>query len=411
MEELLARLGKPYLAAPCVHIAGTKGKGSTAAMVASVLTASGYRTGLYTSPHLVDIRERIRVDGKLISRAALVSCVEQLKPEVASVNARAAYGRLTTFEVLTALGFLYFARQGVDFQVVEVGLGGRLDATNVVRPEVCAITTLGLDHTDMLGDTLAKIAAEKAGIIKLGVPLVSAPQKPEAASVIEGFCQRRSAMLIRAGVDITCASLGERQNMQVLKINGRHGQYQVELPLYGRFQQDNAVVAVGVLEVLAERGFQITAQSIVNGLRQVRWPGRFQIIRRRPLVVTDGAHNLQAAYALKNALVDFLKDRPRCKRVLVMGMSSDKDYAAVVHELAGLFDAAVITQSQHPRALAIDALAKAFADMAVTVITAPNIHVALDEAIRLGGTNAFICATGSLFIAGEALQWARKPSH
>ncbi|MCL2281372.1 MAG: Mur ligase family protein, partial [Dehalococcoidia bacterium] len=211
MEELLVRLGNPHLCAPSVHIAGTKGKGSTAAMIASVLTASGYRVGLYTSPHLIDIRERMRLNGRLISRVALVSCVEQLKPEVELINARASYGRLTTFEVLTALGFLYFTEQKVDFQVVEVGLGGRLDATNVIQPEVCAITTLGLDHTEILGDTLARIAAEKAGIIKQGVPLVSARQEPEAADIIEGFCKRQDAVLIRAGVDIVCTSQSVRR--------------------------------------------------------------------------------------------------------------------------------------------------------------------------------------------------------
>jgi len=178
MDELLERLGNPHLKAHTVHIAGTKGKGSTAAMLASVLTASGYRTGLYTSPHLIDIRERMRVDGRLITKAELVRLVNRLKSEVEAVNTRASFGRLTTFEVLTAIGFMFFAEKRAEFQVVEVGLGGRLDATNVVKPEVCIITTLGLDHTDVLGDTLAKIAAEKAGIIKPGVPVVSAKLEP-----------------------------------------------------------------------------------------------------------------------------------------------------------------------------------------------------------------------------------------
>ena len=408
VEELLERMGNPHHVAPCVHIAGTKGKGSTAAMIDSVLTTSGYSTGLYTSPHLIDIRERIRVKGKPITRVEFVSCIEWLKREVAVVNARTDYGRLTMFEILTALSFLFFAKQKVDFQVVEVGLGGRLDATNVVNPEVCAITTLGMDHTDILGDTLAKIAAEKAGIIKQRVPLVSALQKPEAANVIEEFCRRHGAMLIRAGVDITCNSLSERLGVQRLEINGRRGRYQVELPLYGHFQQENVVVAVGVLEMLAERGYRITAKSIVTGLRHVRWRGRFQIIRQRPLVVTDGAHNLQSIQALRIAVENLLKDESRCKRVLVIGVSSDKDYAAIAYELEGLFDVAIITQSHHARALATDVLAKAFIGTTETVIVAPSVPAALDEAIKLGGKEAFICATGSLYIVGEALQWAHK---
>ncbi|MCL2706655.1 MAG: bifunctional folylpolyglutamate synthase/dihydrofolate synthase [Dehalococcoidia bacterium] len=410
VHDMLERLGNPHLAAPCVHIAGTKGKGSTAAMIASVLAASGYRTGLYTSPHLIDVRERIRVSGRLISRASLVSCVERLKPEVSLICANAAHtGLLTTFEMLTVLGFLYFARQKVDFQVVEVGLGGRLDATNVVRPEVCAITTLGLDHTDVLGDTLIKIAAEKAGIVKRGVPLVSARQESEAAAVIEEVCRLNDAVLIRAGVDISCSSYHERRGIQQLEIRGRRGTYQAKLPLYGRFQRENAVVAIGVLEILSERGFNITAQSIADGLRRVRWPGRFELIRRHPLVVTDGAHNLQAARELKVATVDFLKDKSCGKRILVIGMSSDKDYSAVARELAELFDAVITTQSRHPRALPADVLAETLANTPVALVTAPNVPAALDEAVMLGGKDAFICATGSLFIAGEALQWAKKP--
>jgi len=411
MEELLACFGNPHLAAPCVHVAGTKGKGSTAAMIASVLTASGYHIGLYTSPHLIDIRERIRVDGKLISQAALVGCIERLRPEVELINTRATYGRLTTFEVLTALGFLYFSQQKVDFQVVEVGLGGRLDATNVVRPEVCAITTLGMDHMEVLGDTLAKIAAEKAGIIKRGVPLVSARQETEAAVVIERFCKRHKAELVRAGVDIVCIVLRECKSAQFLEIKGRRGNYSVELPLYGRFQRENVAVAVGVLEILTERGFHITEHSIVEGLRKVRWSGRFQLLYRRPLIVADGAHNLQSAHELKAAMVDFLRDRPCDKRVLVIGMSSDKDYVAVAQELAGIFDVVVATQSRHLRALATDKLAGVFANTNATVMTAPNVMTALDEAVKLGGKNAFICATGSLFIVGEALKWARKPNY
>lgn len=411
MQELLERIGNPHLVAPCVHIAGTKGKGSTAAMIASVLTASGYRTGLYTSPHLIDVRERIRVNARLISRASLANSVEQLKPEVAWVNSHTAYGCLTTFEVLTALGFLYFAKQNVDCQVVEVGLGGRLDATNVVKPVVCAITTLGLDHTEMLGDTLTKVAAEKSGIIKQDVPLVSARQEPEASAVIEDFCMRHSATHVRAGVDVKSDSYLERRGVQLLEIQGRNDHYHVELPLYGRFQQDNVEVAVGVLEVLAERGFSITKRSIVDGLRNVRWPGRFQIIRRRPLVVIDGAHNSQAAHELKIAITDFIKNKSYGKRILVVGMSSDKNHVAVAQELAELFDLVIATQSQHARAATADALAGTYVDKVAAVITIPNAHTALDEAIKLGGKDAFICVTGSLFLVGEALQWAHRLGH
>jgi dihydrofolate synthase/folylpolyglutamate synthase len=227
MDELLARVGNPHLAAKTVHIAGTKGKGSTAAMVASVLAESGYVTGLYTSPHLVDISERMRINGRPVSKNELLDLVDRIRPEVEAVNAAAHYGCLTTFEVLTALGFMFFADSKADFQVVEVGLGGRLDATNVVKPEVCAITTLGLDHTDVLGDTLAKIAAEKAGIIKPGVPVVSARQEQEAAEVIESFCSRNCAPLIRVGQDIKYCGKGEKEGFQSIEIKGRRGNLHV----------------------------------------------------------------------------------------------------------------------------------------------------------------------------------------
>ena len=202
MDELLARLGSPQLRARTVHIAGTKGKGSTAAMIAAALTASGYKTGLYTSPHLYDIKERFRIDNQFISAFELVSLVQTMRPEVAAVNEKARYGKLTTFELLTALGFAYFNLRKADFQVVEVGLGGRLDATNIVIPEVCVITSIDFDHTEVLGDTLAKIAAEKAGIIKPGISVVSAPQPTEVADVIEEVCLKNKAPLIIPGIKI-----------------------------------------------------------------------------------------------------------------------------------------------------------------------------------------------------------------
>jgi dihydrofolate synthase/folylpolyglutamate synthase len=411
MEELLERLGNPHLAGHTVHIAGTKGKGSTAAMIASVLKAAGYRTGLYTSPHLIDIRERIRVDGRLITKAEMLKQVERLKPEVYAINAKASYGRLTTFEILTAISFAFFADAKADFQVVEVGLGGRLDATNVTKPEVCAITTLGLDHTDVLGDTLAKIAAEKAGIIKPSVPVISARLVTEAEEVIEMVCRRNDAQLIRVGRDITYSSRSGKGDLQLFEIKGRLKRYDVALPLRGRFQQENAAVALGVLEVLAEKGHRIEAVNIAEGLKNVRWPGRFQIVRSRPTIVVDGAHNPQAARELKLAIEDFLALRQPGERILVIGTSSDKDYQGFADELAPIFERVITTNSRHPRALAREILAAEFATRGCTVETADSVAEALRRAMEMAKSNSFICATGSLFIVGEALEWAHKPSH
>jgi dihydrofolate synthase/folylpolyglutamate synthase len=378
-------------------------------MVASVLSAAGYRTGLYTSPHLIDLRERMRVDGRLISKAELVRLAGRLKPEVDAVNEKANFGRLTTFEVLTALGFMFFAGKNVQFQVVEVGLGGRLDATNVVKPEVCVITTLGLDHTDVLGETLDKIAAEKAGIIKPGIPVVSAKLEPEAASVIETFCTRNSAPLFRVGRDVICTGKGEKDGFQLLDIKGRLGRYEVELPLRGRFQLENAAAAVGAVEVLIERGYFVAPENITGGLRSMRWPGRFQLIRKRPAVVVDGAHNPQAALELSRALKDFLSGLKPGRRILVIGMSSDKNYPEVADLLAPLFDSVIATHSRHPRALAAGVLAGEFSSRGCEVITADSVSDAMNLALEAAQNTGFVCATGSLFLVGEALDWARKP--
>ncbi|MCL2679456.1 MAG: bifunctional folylpolyglutamate synthase/dihydrofolate synthase [Dehalococcoidia bacterium] len=407
MYELLSRLGDPQLEYRTVHIAGTKGKGSTSAMTASVLGVAGFRVALYTSPHLVDIRERFSVDGHLISRGELSELAARLKPEVEAVNAASNYGKLTTFEVLTALGFLHFAEKRADFAVIEVGLGGRLDATNVIRPEACAITTLGLDHTDVLGDTLDKIAAEKAGIVKTGVPVTSAQQPPEAAEVIAAACANLGAPLVRVGHEITYASAGQRKGWQVLDIKGQLGKYHLEIPLLGRFQQENAAVAVGVLESLVGRGFDIPVAAMTKGFASVRWPGRFQQIREKPDVIIDGAHNPQAAGELALALADFTTGRSCGMRILVIGASSDKNVSGVAYSLAALFDIVLAARSRHPRALPAEDLALEFRRLGKELRVTESVAGALDEAVKLAGKDGLVCATGSLFVAGEALEWAR----
>jgi len=401
VQELLARLGEPHLAARSVHIAGTKGKGSTAAMVASALMNAGYSTGLYTSPHLNDPRERIRVNGELIGKDELVALVEKLKPEVETVNQKDTYGQLTTFEVLTALGFAYFKLKGVDFQVIEVGLGGRLDATNVIQPEVCIITSISLDHTEVLGNSLAALAREKAGIIKSGSTVVVAPQRDEVAQVIEETCLNRGARLIRVGRDITWQSLGFDSNRQSLQVEGRLGSYKLSLPLLGDYQQENAIAAVAALEVLAEKGFNISRDNIVDGLAQTSWPGRFQVLRREPLLVVDGAHNPDSARKLKQSLLQYF-DFDRA--VLVIGVSVDKDIAGIVSELAPLFDEVMVTRSRHPRAMAPELVAAEFARYGVKTQVVEDVSRALSLALSRAGTRDLVCAAGSLFVVAEVIE-------
>jgi len=403
MHELLARLGSPHLKARSVHIAGTKGKGSVAAMVASVLVASGYTTGLYTSPHLTSLNERVRVNGRLISDEELVTLVEKLKPDIEVVHQKATYGQLTTFEVLTALAFAYFGLKGVDFQVLEVGMGGRLDATNVIQPEICIITSISLDHTEVLGNSLAQIATQKAGIIKPGSMVVTSPQFDEVQRVIEDACRNYGAGLVRVGSDVTWQSPDFDSSRQLFQVQGRLGSYELSLPLLGHYQLENAATAVAALEVLAERGFNISPDSIITGLARVEWPGRFQVLSRNPLLVVDGAHNSYSARELRQSLGQYF-DFDRA--ILVIGTSFDKDIAGIVSELFSLFDKVIITRSRHPRAAEPLPVLTEFAKHGVAAQVADDVPSALSIALALAGERDLICVTGSLFVVAEAIEQA-----
>jgi len=405
VDELLARLGNPHLKARSVHIAGTKGKGSVAAMVASVLTVSGYTTGLYTSPHLHTLRERIRVNDKLISEDELVALVEKLKPEVEAVNQKATYGRLTTFELLTALGFAYFSSKGADFQVLEVGLGGTFDATNVINPEVCIITSISFDHMEVLGHTLTEIATEKAGIIKPGSIVVTSTQADEVDRVIKDTCLNRGAELVRVGSDVTWQSLGFNVNRQLLQVKGKLGSYELTTPLLGHYQLDNVATAVAALEVLAGNGFNISRDSIISGLTRVSWPGRFQILSHHPLVVVDGAHNPDSAHKLKQSLEQYFHPD---RAIFIIGVSSDKDVAGVASELASLFDRVIVTRSRHPRAMAPAPIVAEFTRHGVETQAVDDVPAALSLALTLAGDRDLICVAGSLFIVAEAIEAANR---
>jgi len=403
LGELLARLGNPHLKAKTVHIAGSKGKGSVAAMIASALTASDYTTGLFTSPHLHTFNERIRVGDRLISNEELVALVEKLKPEVEAVNEKATYGRLTTFELMTALGFACFKSKGVDFQVIEVGLGGRLDATNVVQPEVGIITSISFDHMGVLGNTLTEIATEKAGIIKHNSIVVTSPQVKEVNPVFEQTCLNHKAKWIRVGNDVTWQSLGFDSSRQSLRVKGRLGSYELSIPLLGQHQLENTATAVAALEVLAEKGFHISGDSITKGLARVSWPGRLQVLSRRPLLVVDGAHNPYSAGKLRENLEQYF-DFDRA--ILIIGASSDKDIAGIVSELVSLFDKVIATHSIHPRAMATASVVAEFSRHGVEAEATDDISIALPLALTLAGEKDLICVTGSLFVVAGAIEQA-----
>jgi len=402
VDELLSLLGNPHRRAGSIHITGTNGKGSVAVMVASALTACGYRTGLYTSPHFYSWRERVQVDGELISEDELARLVTELKPLLEEVNQRATYGKLTTFEFLTALAFAYFGQRGVKLQVLEVGLGGKFDATSVITPLVGVITPISFDHMDVLGNTLAEIAAEKCGIIKPDIILVTAPQPPEAAAIIEETCRQRRARLVTVGKDVTWQGLSFDLDGQRLRVQGRVG-YELFLPLLGEHQLVNAATAVAALEVLADKGFDISRESVAKGFEQVSWPGRFQILRRRPLLVVDGGHNVGAARQLVQSIRQYLDFE---RAILVMGTSQDKDIASLVAELAPLFNQVIVTRSGHPRALAPALLSAEFIRHGIKAQLIGDVPSALSQALALAGEKDLVCVAGSLFVVAEAIEAA-----
>ncbi len=400
VEELLSRIDNPHRRAKSVHIGGTNGKGSTAAMIASVLTASGYTTGLYTSPHLHNLRERIRVDGELIFEEELAAVVTRLRPEVEAVNQKVTYGRLTAFELLTALAFAHFVGKGAEFQVLEVGLGGNFDATNVIIPEVCIITSISLDHTEVLGNSLAEIAAEKAGIIKPGGVVVTSAQPEEAARVIEDASVNRGAKLVRVGHDVTGQGISFDMNGQRLRVKGRLDSYELFIPLLGQHQVDNATTAVAALEVLAEKGFNISQGSIADGLARTSWPGRLQVVSRHPLIVVDGAHNTAGARSLRESLQQYFDFE---RAILIIGASDDKNIAGIVSELAPLFNKAIATRSRHPRAVAPAAVVTEFARYGLETEVVDDVPEALSRAVALAGDKDLVCVAGSLFVIAEAI--------
>ena len=394
MRRLLALLGDPQRTFRAVHIAGTKGKGSTAAMIESILRAAGYRSGLYTSPHLHTFRERIQVKGSLIPEADVVRLVAQIKPLVNQV------ADITTFEIITGLAFAWFAEQGVEWAVLEVGLGGRLDATNVVTPVVAVITSISYDHTAILGDTLTQIATEKAGIIKSDVPVVSAPQTGEALAVIKSTCRRRDAPLTLVGCDWTWQAGPADLDGQMFTI--RHGQDSLEglwLPLLGAHQQVNATTSVAALSVLREAGAIVSQEAIRQGLRAVYWPGRLEILGRAPLVVADSAHNGDSAQKLMAALRALCDFR---RLIMILGASTDHVTPELMGTLLSEAQRAIATRARHPRAADPAWLQAQAAQLGFRLEVTESVPQALELALDGAGPEDLICCAGSMFVAAEA---------
>ncbi|MBN2390617.1 MAG: bifunctional folylpolyglutamate synthase/dihydrofolate synthase [Anaerolineae bacterium] len=405
VDEFLEKLGNPHHRYPTLHIAGTKGKGSVSAMLAAVARASGLRTALFISPHLHTYRERIQVNGEPISREALAALIAEARPAVESIEG------LTLFEVTTGLAFLYFARQQVDIGVIEVGLGGRLDATNVITPQISVITSLSLDHMRLLGNTVADIAREKGGIIKPGVPVVSAPQKPEAMAVLETIAAERDAPLTVAGQDWTWKALQHSLEQQTITVHQTQAPSAFDgvytLSLLGDFQQENATVAVATAAVLHANGHTWASPvSVRAGLAQTEWPGRMEILQREPPVVIDSAHNPYSAETLAHSLKTWFPDT---RWLLIFGASNDKDVPHVLEALLPLCERVLVTRSYHPRSTAPEALAAQCAALGKTADVFVEPAHALAAALEQLEPGLGIITTGSIFLVADVrVAWAQE---
>ena len=377
-RALLAALGNPHTRFHSVHVAGTNGKGSVCAIVERVLREAGVRTGLFTSPHLVDFRERIRVNGQWADQS-------RLEQRLAHIQSLPEGRDRTFFEVCTALGFDDFARRGVEWAVVEVGLGGRLDCTNVISPEVCVITAIGLDHTEILGDTIGKIATEKAGIIKPGVAVVVA-EGPGNDTVAAIARERGAPLTIAPG--------------NVLPTAWRD--VALPAPLAGAHQRANAALALETLAVLRERGLPIADDAVTPGLAAVRWPGRLERAAREPRLWWDGAHNVEGVRALADAWHAAACGDPG---TIVLAVSRDKDARAMLETFARRFPRArlIATRSRSERALEPDTIARLARDIGIHAESAPDVNAALARALARTGGDA-VLLTGSLFAVGEAME-------
>ncbi|MBN1303016.1 MAG: bifunctional folylpolyglutamate synthase/dihydrofolate synthase [Anaerolineales bacterium] len=395
MAALLKQLGDPHRAYPTIHIAGTKGKGSVGAMCASILSAAGYQAGLYTSPHLQEFTERMQINGVQISRGELAGLVEEIKPAVAGVP------YLTTFEITTALGFLYFARRMVDVAVIEVGLGGRLDATNVVTPLAAVITSLSLDHTAVLGDTLDKIAAEKGGIIKEGVPVISAPQEPVALEILERIANERHAPLTVVGREITYEIIHQDLGGQKFIVSGPFSTLEAGISLLGAYQVKNAAVAAAAVWAARGKGLRVTDAHIQKGLSDTRWPARFEVVRREPPVILDSAHNQDSFARMHETLDVFFPSRPL---ILVFGASEDKDLIHMLSELKPRIRTLIATRADHPRALAPERILAAARQAGIACEQVEPVEKALHRALKLSQKDgSIVLSAGSMFVTAEVM--------
>lgn len=391
VSQLLDRLNNPHDTYETVLIGGTNGKGSIAAMMASILRHANYSVGLYTSPHLTDIRERIKVNDRMISRQDLASCIEEIRKEVRE--------DVTYFEFITALAFVHFYHEEIDVAVLEVGMGGRLDATNVVNPYVSVVSNISLDHRTYLGNSLEAIAHEKGGIVKEGGVCITGVKQRRVLNVLEDICLQRGAKLFRLGWDMKVRTKRDG----TFSFTGMGRRYRdLVCPLKGRHQIENAALAIGAIECMRAKGFDIDDGTIAKGIRNARWEGRLEILQNEPLILVDAAHNPAGIAALCGALkLEFEYER----LILIFGVLNDKDYRSMLRRIVPLADHLIITRPQTNRAASpgkIEEVATRYTRQKIEIVENPLD--AVKKALFLADLNDLICITGSLYLVGEVKQ-------
>ena len=399
---LLRYLGEPQAGYPVVLIAGTKGKGSTACFLASILSRAGYRTGLYTSPHLVDFRERIRVDGKKIPETAICELVPSVRAAVEEASKHPKLGRVTFFEAYTALALTYFARASIDVAVLEVGLGGRLDATNCTDPLVSVITPIDYDHTDKLGTEITGIAREKLGILRPGRFVISGPQVPKVERTIQETCTSLSCPLRMYGHEFQAE--GEGESFAVAGLEQRYDG--LRLSVYGHHQRGNAAVAVSVIDHLRSLGWRVSLEAVRGGLFSTVIPARFEVREGHPTVVLDCAHNVLSARTLARCLADRFPGR---KISFVVGFSADKDLIGFCREIGPLAKGVVATQAKIPRSAPVEQVLTVLqAYLSGDISSKVPVEAAVREALTVASPEDVVCVTGSFFVVGEAMEFLAK---
>ena len=389
IRELLSALGDPQKGLKFVHIAGTNGKGSCAAMLASVLRVSGYRTGLYTSPYLYRFSERMQINGEQIPDEALLRCVEAVRDKAEKMDEHP-----TEFELITAAALLWFLRENCEIVVLETGLGGRFDATNAIEtPECSIIMNIGLDHTRILGDTVEKIAAEKAGIIKAGVPCVVYGQDESVLDVFRARCAELSSPLTVTDFSAIVSEFDSLEG-QVFSYKGR----EYALSLLGAHQRRNAAVVIEAAQTLRDKGWRIDQDALEHGLYAAAWPGRFELCGDEPAFIVDGGHNPQCAETVRESLLHYFPDT---RRVLLLGVLRDKDAVSMASILDDAADEYVCTAPESERALSAEELAEVLRPFGKQVSVCGSVSDAVFTAKERAGADGMVCATGSIYLAGS----------